>query len=141
MNSLRLPAAMALLAGTLVLSSAGAQAAVTEDNFVAHTTGDLLALCTAEPTETLYTAAVNFCHGFGAATYSLLATAQHSNPKLKVFCEPAKGVSRNDAVASFVTWARAKPDRVALPAVDGLTLFLADTYPCPRSGKSARRTP
>jgi hypothetical protein len=144
MMSLRLPAAVVLLAGTLVVSPAGARAAVTETNFVAHTTGDLVALCTAEPTETLYTAAVNFCHGFGAGTYSVLATAQRANPRLnKLFCEPQVQLSRNEAVASFISWARAKPERLTLPAVDGVTLFLVETYPCPKPAKhpAARRTP
>jgi hypothetical protein len=144
MKWLRWPAAAVLLAGALALPAAGARAATTEDNFVAHTTGDLVSLCTAEPTDPLYTAAVNFCHGFGAGTYSILATAQRANPKLtKLFCEPQTQLSRNEAVASFVSWARAKPERLTLAATDGVTLFLAETYPCPKPAKRpvARRTP
>lgn len=144
MMSLRLPAAMALLAGALALPQVAAQAAVTQDNFVNHTTADLVALCTAEPTDPLYTAAINFCHGFGEGTYSLLATAQKGNSRSnKLFCEPEPGLTRNDAVAAFVAWARAKSDRMDFSAVDGVTMFVVQTYPCPKTGKQpvARRTP
>jgi hypothetical protein len=144
MKSLRWPAAVVLLAGALVLPPAGAQAAVTEDNFVARTTGDIVALCTTEPTDALYTAAVNFCQGFGVGTYSVLATAQRGNAKYnKLFCEPEKGLTRNEAVAAFVSWARAKPQRLTLPAVDGVALYLLETYPCPKPAghPAARRTP
>ena len=50
-----------------VLSNTG-HAALTEQSFVSKTTGDLVALCSASPSDNLYTAAMNFCHGFGAGT-------------------------------------------------------------------------
>jgi hypothetical protein len=117
------------------------QAAVTEDNFISKTTGDLAALCSATSTDRLYTAAVNCCYGFGAGAYGVLAAAQQADPKLKLFCAPPQ-ITRNEAVAAFVSWAGGKPERMSLPAVDGVAAFLTETYPCPKDTTVApsRRT-
>lgn len=117
------------------------KAAVTEENFISKTTGDLVALCSAAPTDPLYTAAVNFCHGFGVGTYSVLASAQRADPKLNLFCAPPE-TTRNDAFAAFLTWAGGRSDRLTLSAVDGIAAFLTQTYPCPKTKTAAptRRT-
>jgi len=120
----------------LAVLSGTSQAAVTEDNFISKSTGDLVALCTAAPTDRLYTAAVNFCHGFGAGTYAVLASAQQADPKLRLFCSPPN-VTRNEAIAAFVSWAGARPDRMTLSAVDGIAGFLTETYPCPTATGTA----
>lgn len=126
-------APVSIVAGLIALTvlSGTGHAALTEDNFVSKTTGDLAALCSAEPTDKLYTAAVNFCYGFGAGAYGVLAAAQQADPKLKLFCAPP-GLTRNEAVAAFVSWAGRRPERTALPAVDGVAAFLTETYPCPK---------
>jgi hypothetical protein len=136
MMALRLPLSLGTgLIALTVLSGIG-RAAVTEDNFVSRTTGDLVALCSAAPTDRLYTAAVNFCHGFGAGTYGVLAAAQQADPNLKLFCAPPE-MTRSDAVAAFVTWAGGKPERTAQPAIDGVAAFLIETYPCPKGTTAA----
>jgi hypothetical protein len=116
-------------------------AAVTEDTFISRTTGDLAALCSATPTDKLYTAAVNFCYGFGAGAYGVLAAAQQADPTLRLSCPPPE-VTRNEAVAAFVAWVGGKPERLSLPAVDGVAAFLTETYPCPKATTVApsRRT-
>jgi len=121
--------------GLAILSGTG-QAAVTEDNFISKTTGDLVALCSAAPTDRLYTAAVNFCHGFGTGTYAVLASAQQADPNLRLFCPP-QNITRNEAVAAFVSWAGGRPDRMALPAADGIAGFLTETYLCPKATGTA----
>jgi hypothetical protein len=140
----RLMARATFVAGVsgLTLCLAGAAGAVTEDQFRLHNTGDLAALCSAATTDPLYTAAINFCHGFGAGTYGVLAEAQQADAKLRLFCPP-EGITRNEAVAAFVSWAGADPARVAMPATDGVTAFLTQTYPCPGATRAApgrRRT-
>ena len=37
-----------------------------------RSTGDLIELCTAAPTDPMGTAALNFCHGFGVGVYRVL---------------------------------------------------------------------
>jgi hypothetical protein len=130
----------AAMIGLTALSGAG-KSAVTEETFISRTTGDLAALCSAPSTNRLYTAAVNFCYGFGAGAYGVLAAAQQANPGLKLFCAP-QTITRDEAVAAFVSWANGKPERAGLPAVDGVAAFLSETYPCPSEKTSAptRRT-
>jgi hypothetical protein len=126
----------------LILCLAGAAGAVTEDQFRLHNTGDLAALCSAASTDPLYTAAVNFCQGFGTGTYGVLAEVQQADPKLRLFCPP-ESITRNDAIAAFVSWAGANPANAAMPATDGVTAFLRQTYPCPSAASAAperRRT-
>ena len=134
-------APVSIVAGLIALTvlSGTGHAALTEDNFVSRTTGDLAALCSAEPTDKLYTAAVNFCYGFGAGAYGVLAAAQQADPKLKLFCAPP-GLTRNEAVAAFVSWAGRRPERTALPAVDGVAAFLTEIYPCPKGVAVAPRS-
>ena len=123
----------------LALCLAGSAGAVTEDQFRLRNTGDLAALCSATATDPLYTAALNFCHGFGAGTYGVLAEMQQADQKLRLFCPP-EDITRNQAVAAFITWAGADPARAALPATDGVTGFLVQTYPCPGAAPERRRT-
>src|SRR3954454_4657797 len=100
MTAYRLRASFgASLIALATLSGAG-QAALTEDNFISKTTSDLAALCNAAPADRLYTAAVNFCYGFGAGTYGVLTAIQQGNPGLRLFCAPPS-LTRNEAVASF----------------------------------------
>ena len=88
MIPLRQCAGIAMLGCLLALAPADTRAAVTEDQFVARTAGDLAALCSADPSDRLYTAAVNFCHGFGAGTYGVLSEVENANPKVRLFCAP-----------------------------------------------------
>lgn len=136
MMGFRLSATIAAGLVVLLVPNIG-RAAVTEDNFMAKTAGDIAALCSAAPTDKLYTAAMNFCHGFGAGTYGVLAEVQQANPKLKLFCN-TNDVTRNEAVAAFVAWVGKQPGREVMPAVDGVTAFLTQTYPCPNTAAAAK---
>lgn len=138
MTPFRLAAAVAVGLLALPALSGTGEALVTEDNFVSKTTGDLAALCGAAPTDRLYTAAINFCHGFGSGAYGALATVQRVNPRMKRFCVPDH-VTRNEAIASFIAWTGANPRRAALPVLDGIIAFLIDSYPCGKA-KSGQTT-
>jgi len=114
-----------------MLSYAGvARAELTENHFVVRTTGDLAALCNSPKTDRLYTAAVNFCQGFGVGTYGAFMAVQKANPRIHAFCVP-DSVTRDQAGAAFVAWVGNDPDRSALPPTDGIAAFLHETYPCP----------
>ncbi len=108
------------------------RAAVTADDFLLRNTGDLVALCSAAPTDPMSTAALNFCHGFGVGVVRVLQeTDAADRSRRPMFCLPSNGPSRNEAVAAFVQWANASPSRLAMPATDGIAAFLAAQYPCP----------
>jgi Rap1a immunity proteins len=115
-----------------VVSLATGHAAVTEDTFLARSTGDLVDLCTAAQSDPLYTAAVNFCHGFGIGVFRVLQEVDSARPSRHMFCMPNPMPTRNEALASFVQWAKANQDQMAQPAHDGIAGFLSQQYPCPR---------
>ena len=119
-----------IVAATLVLLAPRLAQAVTEANFTAGTTADLVELCAATPDSAIGTAAVNFCEGFaqGAVLVEIQNLAAFRGAKL--FCMPNPPPSRNEALGEFVKWARASPDRLAQPSADGLFRFLGERYPC-----------
>ena len=119
----------ACLACSLVPSIARAQAAVTESNFLVATTGDLVALCNAQPTDPYFTAAQNFCQGFAVGVYRTI-DAEQSVQRVKLFCPTGALPSRNEAIANFSRWAAAAPARLGQPAVETIAAFLAERQPC-----------
>jgi hypothetical protein len=114
------------------LSAGSARAAVSQDNFNLRNTGDLMALCSSAQTDPLYTAAINFCHGFAVGVFRVLQEEDAARQSNHLFCQPNPAPTRSEAVASFVQWINAKADRMALPPADGIAAFLADQYKCPR---------
>jgi hypothetical protein len=109
-----------------------ARAAVTEQNFVLRDTGDLVALCSASQSDPLYTAAINFCHGFAVGVFRVVHEEDAARRSGKIICLPNPPPSRNQALAAFVQWASADPSRLAQPADDGIAGFLSQQYPCGR---------
>ena len=118
----------------LTAATSGAAAQVTQDNFLLSTTGDLVALCGAGQNDPLYTAAVNFCQGFAVGTYRMLEIEEAaSRTKRKSVCiDEDPTVTRNSAIAGFVTWAANKPDVLAARPGDGLTEYLLNAFSCKR---------
>ena len=98
--------------GLVLTAASGARAAtpVTEDNFMLKTTADLVALCGANQADPLYTAAVNYCHGFALGVYRMLAIEdQASRNKHKAICFDQYAMTKSQAIANFLTWAADKP--------------------------------
>jgi len=118
--------------GLALTAASGARAApVTQDNFLLKTTGDLVALCGADKTDSMYTAAINFCHGFGVGTYRMVEIEEAAlRPKRKSLCTADAGMSREQAMAGFASWAADKPKTLASPPSDGFTEYLLATFPC-----------
>nr|WP_294525532.1 Rap1a/Tai family immunity protein [uncultured Rhodopila sp.] len=117
-------------AGVLAMSGARA-ATVTTDDFTVPTTAALVTLCTAPDTDPLYTAARNFCHGFAVGTYRAVAAEEAaSRSKHKMFCMGDAAPTRDQAVAAFVQWANGRPKTLESSPTDGITEYLAATYPC-----------
>ncbi len=107
--------------------------AVSEANFDAKTTADLVALCEAKPDDAMGIAAVNFCQGFaqGAVLVEMQNLAASRGPKL--FCLPDPPPTRNEAIQEFIPWARSSPERMSEAATNGLVRFLSERFPCPKS--------
>ncbi len=125
------PAAAALLALAPALFAAPSAFAVTEADFAAKTTGDLVNLCSADPKEgSMATAALNFCHGYAQGAVTVQMEIQAASKRPKLFCFPDPAPTRTQSLSEFVTWAKADPTRLTQPAADGLMGFLHERFPC-----------
>ena len=104
--------------------------AVSENDFKADTTEQIVNLCTAKVKDPLYHQAVNFCHGYLVGAFDYYEAA-HSGPKaFKLVCLPDPPPSRNEAIEMFIEWARAHPQHMKDNPVETEFRFLMDTYPC-----------
>jgi Rap1a immunity proteins len=120
------------IVAALLIAAAGAQAApVAKDDFQLTTTASLVSLCSASQTDPLYTAAVNFCHGFTVGTYrAIVAEEAASRSRNKLFCPPQQTMTRDEAIAGFVQWASARPNTLQSSPTDGIVEYLSTQYPC-----------
>ncbi len=116
------------------LLPATANAAVTEDTFLLRSTGDLIELCSAAPTDPMGTAALNFCHGFALGVYRVLEEENAAKRTGKLFCTPNPLPTRNQAIADFLSWAKTDAAVMSRDPADGVTAYLVSKYPC-KSGK------
>ncbi len=104
--------------------------AVSEKDFEATTTEQMLSLCTADPSDPLYQQAVNFCHGYLVGAFHYYR-ASHSGPEtFKLVCMPDPAPSRNEAIGMFVDWAKARPQYWKEPPVETEFRFLTEKWPC-----------
>jgi hypothetical protein len=128
---MRLRLSAAALAVAVGCAGTAAAAAVSEDQFQARTTADLVAICATDKSDPLYTEAQNFCHGFIVGTYrALVAVNDTRRPKRKWFCEENLPSTRNETVAGFVAWAKATPDAGNATPTDGMLRYLIQTGHC-----------
>ena len=131
----------AAFAAALLATPAAAE--VTEQNFRGGRTGDLATLCGASPGDRMQTAALNWCQGFmvGAGQYHLSTTAAGGTDR-HLFCLPSPEPTLDQTRQAFVTWAARNPQYASERAVDGLTRFAAETWPCSRTETApVRRQP
>jgi hypothetical protein len=115
-----------------VAAAGTSRAAVTEDSFLVHNTGDLIELCSATQSDPMFTAATNFCHGFAVGVFRVLEEEDMARRSRHLFCLPSPAPTRTEGIASFVQWAKANPNQMAQPAADGIATFLSQQFPCPR---------
>lgn len=109
-----------------------ARAAVTSDDFLLRNAGDLAALCSADPSDPMATAAKNFCAGFAVGVVRVLQKVDAAEaPRRAMFCFPPKPPTRSEGIAEFVSWVNAEPGRQALAPEDALATFLQVRFPCP----------
>ena len=104
--------------------------AVSEKDFEAQTTEQLLNLCTATPSDSLYQQAVNFCHGYLVGAYKYYEAA-HSGPNApKLVCLPNPPPSRSNSIAMFIEWVKARPQYWKESPVETEFRFLMEKWPC-----------
>ncbi|WP_374088974.1 Rap1a/Tai family immunity protein [Methylomicrobium lacus] len=113
-----------------LLANGSATAGVTDQDFVAQKTQNLINLCAASPQDPHYREAIHFCHGYlvGAYQYYLAQTADKQ--ELKMFCVPDPKPSRNETIALFISWAQKHPEYMNDIPVETEFRFLTEKYPC-----------
>jgi hypothetical protein len=104
--------------------------AATPDQFVARTTADFVALCSADPAEENYVAAIHFCHGFATGAYQYYRSLAAASEANRFVCPPDPPPSRSQAIADFIAWAEQNPQHMSEPPVESIFRHLAQKYPC-----------
>ena len=120
---MRLPVLFPVL---LLLMTAQAPAQMPE-NYVIDTTADLIALCSVDPADPEYVAAIHFCHGYGAGAVQYHFIQVQAMPQLRMFCLPDPPPTRAEATRATSTAKRSmrsspswtKPIRVPDPTGPG----------------------
>jgi hypothetical protein len=118
------------LALAIACSMTTSARAATQDDFLVRNTRDIVDLCTTSENDPLYTAAVNFCHGYllGAFQYH---TAMTQAGGVRKICLPNPQPSRNEAIRNFIAWASNDPRVLDERAVDAVARFIDMKWSCP----------
>ena len=108
----------------------GLAGAVSENDFKADTTEQIINLCTANSDDPLYQQAINFCQGYLVGAYKYYEAA-HSGPNAPKFvCLPNPQPSRDEAIQIFIEWVKAHPQYMKEKPVDTEFRFLMEKWPC-----------
>jgi hypothetical protein len=108
--------------------------AVEPINFEIRNNADLLAVCSAQPSEPNYVAAIHFCHGFGVGFSRYHDALKEGKGFSPVFCFP-EAVTRNQVLNEYVRYSKAHPEYDKDSVGDVVTKFLVETYPCKANTK------
>jgi hypothetical protein len=113
-----------------LLSVPGFAGAVTEKDFEAKTTQDLVNLCSVSPDDPLYDKAINFCHGYFVGAYHYYE-AMSTGPKgVEFVCLPDPRPSRNEVINMIVEWVKAHPQYLKETPVETQFRFMMQKWPC-----------
>lgn len=119
-----------LLIAIMILGPVASVAAITSEEFQLRSGADIVALCATPASDSLYTAAVHMCHGFGAGTYQTIMAVTRHEKVAPVICAPDPVPSRNETVGRFLEWARRNPQYLTEPAVETMGRFFMTEFPC-----------
>jgi hypothetical protein len=104
----------------------------TREEFLVRTTQDYVRICSTNPSDSLYAAAMGFCHGFAVGAYQYYQ-AQAAGPQgTPLVCPPEPPPSRTEILSMFVAWAGEHPQYMGERPVDSLFRFLSEKWPCRR---------
>jgi Rap1a immunity proteins len=122
---------ISLVAAIAACALASSALAVETRNFSLGTTRDLVALCSGQPDEPLYTDALQFCFGYMAGVAQLHRALIRAGDIKPAAC-PQYEVTREALVRVFLDWAGANPrDIDGLPA-ESLKRAASAAWPCNR---------
>ncbi len=113
-----------------LLPGLAAAGSVTEKDFVAETTRDLLNLCAASPDDPRYQQAINFCHGYLIGAYHFHQAMAAGPTGTRLVCMPDPEPSRNEEIARLVKWVQAHPEYLDESPVETEFRYLMQRFPC-----------
>ena len=113
-----------------LLYAGSANANVTEDDFIALKTQNIINLCTASPEDPHYREAIHFCQGYLVGAFHYYAAQSANQPELQLVCYPNPRPSRNVAIGMFVAWAKKHPQFMNELPVETEFRFLNEKWPC-----------
>jgi hypothetical protein len=108
---------------------AGAQVGVADlGDFKVDTAQDLVDLCSADPSNSLYTEALQFCYGFfeGMIHYHDRLVGPERKP---IVC-PTGTVTRQDVVGMYLAFAKANPQFMNEDPADNVVRAAIAKWPC-----------
>ena len=115
---------------TAFLILPGLAGAVSENDFKADTTEQIVNLCTSDPGEPLYQQAFNFCHGYLVGAYKYYEAEHSGSNATKLVCLPDPQPTRDEAIQMFMEWAKAHPQYMGENPVETEFRFLMEKWPC-----------
>ena len=99
------------------------------DHYQLRTSGDLLDICTLDSSHVNYWEARGFCLGYFTGGIDLHDALAVGTDFPQLAC-PGEGVTRNDVVEAFVTYAQAHPEHLQERPMDTVFRAVADRWPC-----------
>src|SRR5262245_11807895 len=104
---------------------------VTNDDFLLKTTENLINLCTVSANHPQHKEAIHMCHGYLIGAFHYHQAAASASPSRRLVCLPEKGVpTRDEAIAMFIEWAKARPQYMNEMPVETEFRFLTEKWPC-----------
>jgi hypothetical protein len=119
---------IAVLAGAALAVAAQAAHAAPADQYRARSAGELVNICSTQPTDPDYATAMAFCHGVLAGSYGYYDAATPAADRF--VCLPDPSPKRSKIAADFVAWVKARPELMSAGAIDTLFRFAGETFPC-----------
>jgi hypothetical protein len=112
-----------LVFATTVLADAG-------EEYRVRNAGDLVSLCSRDPSAIDYVAALNFCHGYAVGAFAYYHSVVGAYPDSKIVCVNPPHPDRKKVIADFVTWSKTHASFMNERAVDTFFRYLVETFPC-----------
>jgi hypothetical protein len=102
----------------------------TLDDYQLRTSADLLDICALDTVHADYWEARGFCLGYVAGGIDLHDALAVADDFPQIAC-PTQGVTRNDVVEAFVSYAQAHPEHLDERPMDTVFRAVTDRWPCP----------
>jgi hypothetical protein len=112
--------------------------AVEPIRFEIRNNADLVALCSAEPSDPNYVAAIHFCHGFAVGFARYHAALKEGKDFMPLFCFP-ENATRTQVLNEYVRYSKNHPEYDKEAVGDVVMKFLVETYPCGKTRDSEKR--